>query len=302
MPAIEFACPACMSPLDATLVCSRCGRSYSLRDGIYRFLLPEQEQALAPFRAQYRRVREQDGYRARAAEYYRGLPQVQSGDPQAQTWAVRAATYGHLEQIVQSDSARDSRPLEVLDLGAGSGWLCNRLAALGHACVAVDWLSDDDDGLGAARHYSNAFTRVQADFDRLPFVPGQFDWVVYNASLHYAPDIEKSLIYGWSMLRPGGRLAVTDSPTFRSRAGGERMAAAQAERHAAGGERSEAIRAGQGYLLAGDMRAIGRRLRVELRYHPTRGDLNWELRRWWAGLKLWREPASFGIWTGVKPA
>ena len=300
MPTVAFACPNCATPLEATLACSNCGQVYTRRDNICRFLLPEREKALSAFLAQYRRVREQDGYRSRPAAYYRSLPDVPPEDPQAQVWRIRAATYRNLERAALPRPASTHRQLTVLDLGAGNAWLCNRLGALGHQCVAVDWLDDEHDGLGAARHYEASFTRVQADFDRLPFVPGQFDLVVYNGSLHYSPDIEGSLGRGLSMLRPGGRLAIMDSPTFRSKASAERMVADQARRFAQAGPRAEAIRPGQGYLLAGELLEAGRRLGIDLRFTPTRGDLGWSLRRQLAGLKLRREPAGFGLWLGVR--
>jgi SAM-dependent methyltransferase len=300
LPTVDFACPNCATPLDASLACPHCGKVYARRDDIYRFLLPEREQALAAFLAQYRRVRAQDGYRSRPAAYYRSLPDVPPDDPQAQVWRVRAATYRSLERVVRPRPAAAQQRLTVLDLGAGNAWLCNRLSALGHQCVAVDWLDDEDDGLGAARHYPASFTRVQADFDRLPFVPGQFDVVVYNGSLHYSADIEGSVGHGFSMLRPGGRLAIMDSPTFRSKTSAERMAAEQARRFAQAGPMAEAIRPGQGYLLAADLLEAGRRLGIDLRFTPSRGDLGWALRRQLAGLQLRREPAAFGLWLGVK--
>jgi SAM-dependent methyltransferase len=298
MARVIFACPACAAPLGENLACPNCGRVYALRQGIYRFLLPEREQALAPFLAQYRRVRQRDSYRSRVPEYYRSLPQVPPGDPQEQTWRVRAATYRNLERGVLPGVAAAGRRLAVLDLGAGNGWLSHQLSMLGHTCAAVDWLDDAGDGLGAAIHHAAAITLVQADFDRLPFAPGQFDLVIYNASLHYSPDIARSLQHGCGMLRPGGALAIMDSPTFRSRASGERMVAEQASRLIKGGGQVEAIRPGQGYLLAGDLAAIGRRLGIKFHYRPTRGDLGWALRRRWAGFRLRREPASFGLWLG----
>jgi len=102
------------------------------------------------------------------------------------------------------------------------------------------------------------------------------------------------------MLRPGGTLAIMDSPTFRSKASAERMVAEQAQRFAQGGPLAEAIRPGQGYLLAGELLGAGHRLGIELRFTPSRGDLGWALRRQLAGLKLRREPAGFGLWLGVK--
>jgi len=220
--------------------------------------------------------------------------------PQAATWRLRAATFRNLARRARLGPAPAAQGLAVLDLGAGNGWLSNRLSEVGCVCVAVDWLDDDEDGLGAARHYAVPFTRVQADFDHLPLTPAQFDLVIYNASLHYSADVEASLGHGASMLRPGGRLAILDSPTFRSKASAEQMVAAQLQRHGAGQAQPEAIRPGQGFLLARELRQTGLRLGLDLHYWPTRGDLGWALRRQWAGLKLRREPASFGLWLGQK--
>ena len=300
MQPIAFACPNCATVLRSALACPNCGGIFGLREGIYRFLLPERQQALAAFLEQYRRVREQDGYRSRPPEYYRALPQAPAGDPLSQNWRVRAETYQHLRQRVLPSLAPPGQPLSVLDLGAGNGWLSHRLGALGHACVALDWLDDPDDGLGAAKHYPVAITCVQADFDQLPFVPGQFDLVIYNAALHYSPSVERSLEHGQAMLGPDGALAIMDSPSFRSAASGERMLAEQARRFEQGHANAEAVRPGQGYLLADEIAAAERRLGLDLRYLPTRGGLGWALRRRLAGLKLRREPAGFGLWIGIK--
>jgi SAM-dependent methyltransferase len=300
LPPIAFACPNCAAPLGDVLACPHCGRVYPLKEGIHRFLLPEREQALAAFLAQYRRVREQDGYRSRPAEYYRSLPRVPPDDPQAQNWRVRAETFRHLSEQVLPRLTSTRPQLAVLDLGAGNAWLSNRLGALGHTCVALDWLDDADDGLGATRHYATPITRVQADFDRLPFVPSQFDLLIYNASLHYSPSVETSLGHALKMLRAGGGLAIMDSPTFRSKVAAESMLAEQARRYLLGEASAQTVRPGQGYLLASEIKTVGRRLSLAFRYQPTRGDLGWALRRRLAGLKLRREPAGFGLWLGFK--
>jgi SAM-dependent methyltransferase len=296
---LRFACPYCGAPLEARLTCTNCGRAYAKRDGIYRFLLPERQQALAEFLKQYREVRERDGYRSPAVDYYRALPEAPDGDPQATVWRLRAASYRALLQQAGLSEARSGEPWRVLDLGAGNGWLSNRLSTLGHACTALDWLDDEADGLGAARHYATSFTRLQADFDYLPLEAGQFDLVIFNASLHYSDNIPASLGQAASMLRTGGQLAILDSPTFSSASSGEQMAAEQRRQHAAANGGMEAVRQGQGYLLASDLRRAARQLGFELRYWPTFGGLGWALRRQWAGLKLRREPAGFGMWLGA---
>src|SRR5258708_1966363 len=137
---IAFACPNCAAQLDTALSCPNCGRAYAQRGRIYRFILPEREQDLAAFLAQYRRVRAQDGYHSPSAVYYRGLPDVPPNDPQAAPWRLRAATFQKFQRRLSASATPAGRTLAVLDLGAGNGWLSNRLSALGHTCAAVDWL------------------------------------------------------------------------------------------------------------------------------------------------------------------
>jgi ubiquinone/menaquinone biosynthesis C-methylase UbiE len=69
------------------------------------------------------------------------------------------------------------------------------------------------------------FACVQADFDALPFAPGQFDLVVSNGSLHYSSDVGATLAGARLMLAPGGTPAVMDSPMFRGQPDGQAMVA-----------------------------------------------------------------------------
>ena len=213
----RFACPECRTDLLETGVerfaCAQCGRVFDRQGGVWRFLTATRGARLEPFVRQYRVVRQREGRRPSSPEYYRRLPSVAPGDPHAKDWQIRRETYHHLLGHVL---AAGPRPLHVLDLGAGSGWLSHRLAALGHRLVAVDAIDDEVDGLGATRHYATDFASVQADFDALPFAPGQFDLVVFNGSLHYAADTAATLERAHRVLAPGGALVVMDSPMFRA--------------------------------------------------------------------------------------
>ena len=108
----------------------------------------------------------------------------------------------------------------MADLGAGNGWLANRLALAGHTVAAVDLNVDPADGLGACRHYANRFETAQADFDALPFGDTSLDLVVFNGSLHYSTDYAATLGEALRTLRPGGTLAVLDSPVYTDPASG----------------------------------------------------------------------------------
>src|SRR4029077_19310315 len=100
-----FACPECGSPLVARAtagastgpwICRTCATKIVCRRGIVRFLSDARLTQVEPLIAQYRRVREQDGYRQRAAAYYRGLPEVARGDPQHAVWRIRRQSFRHL--------------------------------------------------------------------------------------------------------------------------------------------------------------------------------------------------------------
>jgi len=324
----SFSCPRCSTDLPAwtsgAQICSKCGTAFELRDGIYRFLLPERLIELQPFLDQYRAVREKDGYRSRSPNYYRSLPKVERNDPQAETWRIRQVTFNNLCRFIKgrhrlkadgydepnprsgfspsprrrfpTDAATDAEPLSILDLGAGNGWLSHRLAALGHRCAAVDWLDDAEDGLGASRHYPVEFLSVQADFDRLPFAPGQFDLAIFNASLHYAPNVSATLEHTAHLLTPGGALVVMDSPVFRSASAGRQMLAQREDDFKKHYGLSQVFRSGMGYLLLSDLVEAGRKLKMpKVQFLPSRGGWLWETRRLLASLKNGREPARFGL-------
>ena len=292
-----FACPECGEAVDETgpdgCRCARCGREYARRAGMWRFLSANRQAELEPFTRQYRAVREREGRRPSSAEYYRRLPCVPPGDPHANDWRVRRETYRHLLGRVL---AAGPHAMRILDLGAGSGWLSHRLAALGHRAVAVDAIDDDADGLGAARHYAIEFAAVQADFAALPFTAGQFDLVVFNGALHYAADGAATLAHARRMLAPGGALVVMDSPMFHADADGRAMVADKVRRFETEYGLTDIVQPGQGYLTFAALASSAEGFGLRPQFIPSRGPLRWRVRRSLARIQLGRAPAAFGLW------
>jgi SAM-dependent methyltransferase len=294
----RLACPDCREPLaesdGGAHVCPRCGVRYERRGGILRFLSTGQLEAMEPFINQYRAVRQRDGYRETAPEYCRMLPVVAPTDPHAAEWRIRRESYAHLQQRGLPGIWRG--PVQVLDLGAGNGWLSHRLASLGHRAVALDQLDDEADGLGACRHYPVSFAAVQADFNALPFMAGQFDVVVLNGSLHYSPDPAATLVEARRVLVDGGTIVVMDSPMFRRARDGEAMVSAQMRSFASDYGVQDAVRPGVGFLTFGDLRRWAQSLGLQGRFIPSLGPWGWRIRRQVARLRLRRQPAAFGVW------
>jgi ubiquinone/menaquinone biosynthesis C-methylase UbiE len=292
-----FACPDCRRPVneaDGVLACQSCGVRFERRDGIYCFLTSARRTATEPFRKQYHVIRETDGYRSGVPDYYRMLPMVARDDPRSAEWRIRRESYAHLQQ--HALPAMWLGPVRVLDVGAGNGWLSHRLAAFGHHTVAVDLLDDPLDGLGACRYYPVAFTAVQADFDALPFEASQFNVVVLNGSLHYAPKPERTLGEARRMLAPGGALVVMDSPMFKSERDGQSMVDSQLQTMSAQHGLGQVVRPGVGFLTYEGLNRTASDLGLSGRFVRSSGPLVWRWRRRAARLRLRRAPAAFGVW------
>jgi SAM-dependent methyltransferase len=293
----ELVCPECQSAVAETATdcrsCVSCARTFERRDGVWRFLTPEREAGLAAFARQYRLVREQEGRHVASPTYYMTLPIVPAHDPNARDWRIRHETYRHLLRRLL---AAGKHPSTILELGAGSAWLSYRLATLGHRVVAVDAMADEIDGLGAVRHYDSPIVAMQADFDALPLAPSQFDLVVFNGSLHYAPDPNATLKRAQSMLAPSGTLVVMDSPMFSADRDGAAMLAGAERRLSDRFGIREIVQLGCGYLTFASLAAAARALQMKSEFVPSRGPLGWRMRRQLSRLTLGRRPASFGMW------
>lgn len=164
----------------------------------------------APWVATYLRVREREG-RLYPDAAVRQLPVVAHSDPLHGEWRQRADSAARLTAYL----ARRPRPLSVLEVGCGNGWLAHRLAQVPDSQVIG--LDANETELGQAR-------RVFAERANVRFVLGdvrcvvppaeRWDVIVLASVIQYVPDLPGLLrrLAGW--LRPGGELHLLDSPLY----------------------------------------------------------------------------------------
>ena len=252
------------------------------------------------FAEDYLRIRRAEGRGSEDPEYYFALPfRDLSGALDAQ-WAMRGRTYRYFERKILLPM-ECGRPLDLLDVGAGCGWLSYRLALRGHHAIAVDLLVDNQEGLGAARHYLNRtnFARFNADFDTLPFANAQFDAVIFNASVHYSSNYLTTLSEAKRCLRPGGRIVILDSPVYKLREHGEMMRRERRQEFAARyGTESDHVGSVE-YLDQSAIDELARRLRIRWRIHKPWYGLAWHSRPFKAYWKGTRPPSRFWILEGI---
>jgi SAM-dependent methyltransferase len=257
-------------------------------------------QARQLFLEQYRHVRHSEGRGSEDPAYYLALPYQDLTKRNSGMWAMRARTYRYFERRILARLEKSAgRPLDIVDLGAGNGWLCYRLSSRGHRALALDIFSDALDGLRATRHYSCRFPVIEAEFDVLPFPSDCFDLAIFNASLHYSNDYLATLSEVRRVLRPSGLLAILDSPVYRKPEDGQRMVAERRHRYEEQyGFPSDALNSVE-YLDVRTLRELGRTLAIDWTiYRPWYG-LAWHLRPWKAQLQRRRPPSHFWILTGV---
>ena len=300
----EYACPVCRTPVvresSAAYRCPSDGIRYPLVDGIWRFLPAPQVERHAPFIRAYETVRRAEGRAAKDAAYHRSLPFTPRSDAHHAIWRVRAQSYRTLlRRVVQPLARAAGKPLRVLDLGAGTGWLAYRLVEAGHHAAAVDVLTNVWDGLGAWVHFGAeaGYTPVQASFDRLPFIEDECDLIVFNGALHYSADYEATLREALRVLQPHGRIVIMDSPLYRRASSGVRMVEQRnAQFRQDYGVEVDGLTA-ENFLTHDRLKALGEALRLRWRrLRPYRGTwaLRWGLNR----LRMDREPARFPVIVG----
>lgn len=217
-------CPHCLGPLDVsdtgtedvvdgTLVCRRDSLAFPIVDGIPHLVRPDSVSSLEAFAKSYGRAWQRDGWGAADSGYLLNLPYCDTTGRQSGKWRVKARSMEALFGVV-----KELQGTRIVDLGAGVGWLSHHLARRGYEVYAVDALLDEVLGLGAAAVYVHSgpyFERIWGEIDRPPFRDASIDIVVCNASLHYALSVSKVLQEINRMLRPGGALAILNSPVHR---------------------------------------------------------------------------------------
>jgi SAM-dependent methyltransferase len=171
------------------------------------------------------------------------------------------------------------------------------MASRGFQVVALDISLDPVDGLGALvmlpRDLRSRICPVRADFDSLPFAPGEFDLVVFNASLHYSSDAARTLAAAMEVLDKRGILYILDSPFYTEAEAGEQMIREWNRGLMTRFNRQISEPRPNGYLTLNMLKELHSRYRMEC-ITPAYG-VRWALRPYIARLLLRREPATFRI-------
>ncbi len=304
---IQLRCVRCARPIGAlttkteTRSCSGCNARMANELGIWKALSAEREKYFSRFIEDYQVIRAAEGRGSNSAAYYLALPYRDHSGRNRGQWAIRARSFRYIERHLLPRIVTVARPgLRILDLGAGNGWLSYRLARQGHFPVAVDLITNNQDGLQAAEHYRQAlpelFPRFQAEIDTLPFADEQFDLTIFNASFHYSENYETTMAEALRCTRPGGTVLVADTPWYSDEQSGVRMLE---ERRALFIRRygfpSDDLKSRE-YLTDERLAKLEATFGIRWQVHRPYYGLRWQLRPWLAKLRHKRPPSQFRIY------
>jgi SAM-dependent methyltransferase len=290
--------------LCASVRCRTCGFELREERGIWNALLPDRRTYFARFIGEYEVVRTSEGWGSDNAAFYLALPYKDLTNRNQWIWKIRSRSFLYIEREILPDLERHWKcPLVILDLGAGNGWLSYRLLLRGHSPIAVDLLSNDRDGLGAASHYlekvPKLFPCFQAELDNLPFGDACCDCVIFNASFHYSEDYSRTVGEAVRCLRPGGTILIVDTPWYTKDEHGMRMVQDRRKDFQERYGFPSAGLASLDYLTDERLYALTVQFGIRWMVHRPWYGLRWVMRPWIAKLKGKREPSEFRIYAGA---
>lgn len=301
----ELACPICRGALDFSAAgearCPKDGQQFQRIDNIWHFLPPERVQHYEQFIRDYETIRKAEGRFSDEPAYYRALPYQDLAGRQTSAWKVRSQSFDTLVgKVLAPLETEKGSGLKILDVGAGSGWLSNRLAQRGHQVAAVDLLTNDWDGLGASKHYEAKFVCLQAEYDRLPLKAEQCDLVLFNASFHYSEGYSTTLAEALRVLAPGGRIVIIDSPLYHDESSGARMVAERRKQFVSQfGFPSDSL-ASENFLTYARLRNLEAEFGLKWNLIEPATSQGWKVKRFVNGLRSRREPAKLPIIIGTR--
>jgi ubiquinone/menaquinone biosynthesis C-methylase UbiE len=159
----------------------------------------------------YLRVREKEG-RLYSDDVVARLPFISNGHPLANEWHARSASASRLTRYL----SRQPRPLTILELGCGNGWLSNLLSKSVYRVIGAD------KNLYELKQAAQVFSSnsdlhfLDVDIFSAPFAPGIFDVIVLASMIQYFPDLPALLNILFQYLKPHGEIHIIDSPLYNN--------------------------------------------------------------------------------------
>ncbi|MEM6344549.1 MAG: class I SAM-dependent methyltransferase [Bacteroidota bacterium] len=143
----------------------------------------------------------------------RELPNTFFYNLHRQEWEMRAKNHERLMRYLR----KIRRPLKIMDLGCGNGWLCNHLAKIPDAEI---WGVDINlSSLQQAKRVcpQNNVQIAYGDIFEDIFEQASFDLIILNQTIEFFPNLTQLLNRCRHFLQSEGEIHIIDSPLYQEK-------------------------------------------------------------------------------------
>jgi len=136
------------------------------------------------------------------------LPGINEANPHYAEWQMRKQSAERLVSYLQ----KKQRPLKIMEVGCGNGWLSHRLSAI-PGCKVIGSDINFTEIQQAARVFQDISNLhfIYGAIDSDTFEEKQFDVIVFAASIQYFPSLPRIINNVRKLLRPNGEIHILDS-------------------------------------------------------------------------------------------
>jgi SAM-dependent methyltransferase len=181
----------------------------------------EQKDKNARFEQRYIALREKEQRLYTDGQVMR-LPLINQDHPHYAEWQIRR----HSSEKLVKELKKLNRPLKILELGCGNGWLSNKLAAIPHTSVTgFDINSAELQQAKRVFHLQqnlefvseNPFYAAAVRRPRLtdPNLNDPYDIIIFAASIQYFPSLDTVISDALQHLAPHGFIHIIDSHFYK---------------------------------------------------------------------------------------
>jgi len=145
-------------------------------------------------------------------EEVRNLPQVAADHPHFKEWLLRKRSCDLLIEYLD----QKNKPLQILEVGCGNGWLSAQLAkSIPGQVVGID--INKEELSQAARIFIDisGLKFIAGDIRSAQLEPDSFDLIVFAASVQYFSSLTEIMQSAFQCLRTGGEVHILDTIFYK---------------------------------------------------------------------------------------
>lgn len=170
----------------------------------------KQHAILPGFEENYLNIRNREG-RIYTDEIVARLPMIDRRDSHFDEWKLRQQSTRRLIRYIE----KKEKPLKILDIGCGNGWLSYRISLLpGTSVTAIDINCGE---LNQARRIFGKpnLHFLHADIKSSEIQPVRFDLILFAASIQYFNPLQAVISDALKLLKPDGEIHIVDSHFYQ---------------------------------------------------------------------------------------